>query len=83
LRGFHKRDAGGRGGVLLYSERKLRLKRRLVMLQRAGGGDDGGSCADGRGVEDEGSRAGGSAVVRAMGAPGREMVTVVLLSSGK
>lgn len=66
MTGFHKRDAGGRGGALLYSERRLRLKRRLVMLQRADGGGDVGSGADGRGVVGFGSRAVCRAVLRAM-----------------
>jgi hypothetical protein len=35
---------------LVYSERKLRLKRRLVRLQRAGSGDSG---AGGRDVDDD------------------------------
>jgi hypothetical protein len=70
---------------LLYSERKLRLKSRLVMLQRAGGGGDDGSGADGRGMVEKGSRAGGSAVVRAMVESGEEMVMVfwIWMSSGK
>jgi hypothetical protein len=64
LTGFHKRDAGGRAGPLLYSERKLRLKMRPVRLQRAGSGGSGSSSGAGeRGVDDDGPAAGGDAVV--------------------
>lgn len=63
LTGFHRRDAGGRGGAVVYSERKLRLKRRLVRLQRAG---SGGSGADGLGDDGGGPTAAVDAVVRAI-----------------
>lgn len=47
--------------MLLYSDRKLRLKRRLVKLQRAGNGVGG---ADGRDVDAGESWARGDAVVK-------------------
>lgn len=40
MTGFHRREAGRRGGPW-YSERRLRLKMRLVSDQRAGTGDGG------------------------------------------
>lgn len=56
--GFHRREAGGRGGPAYRERRGLRLKMRFVRDQRAGRGDDGGGGAD----ADEGEREG--AVVR-------------------
>lgn len=63
LTGFHRRDAGGRGGAAVlyeYSERKLRLNMRFVRLQRTGSGVSGAGGRDG--AEDE-PKAGGDAVV--------------------
>lgn len=51
------------------------------MLQRADGGGDVGSGADGRGVGEEGSRAVCRAVVRAMGViVGEEMVVAAVVA---